>query len=173
MNKTPPQTDREAWEKYPRLNWVYNTTQLLDQQRIDWSPFPTEERTHALPVFNVEGHFDRPFSNVYVRPLQGEVVSTVAAIAKGQMKWYRHHDHRNEVIEDGRGDLVMRITSFVIMHLKKHSGIVIFDTVGDVLVGVKLRPLKSLTLDLDEPINTLYRRSQWNQKSSSLISTDA
>lgn len=173
MNKAPPKTDQEAWERYPRFNWVYNTTQLLSQQRVDWCPFPTKEHTHALPVFNVEGHFDRAFSNIYIKPLEGEVASTVTAVVKGQVKWYRHHDHRGEVIQQSRGDLVMRITSFVIMHLKKHSGIVVFDTVGGVLVGVKLRPVEPLTSDLTGPINTLYRRSQWSQKSSSLTSMDA
>lgn len=164
--KTLPQNDTQAWLMYPKLNWVYSTSTLLDQQKIAWYPFPYEDFTHGLPVFNVEEHSQRPYSNVYIQPLEGEPITTVVALAKGAVKWHMHHDHRGEISQGDHGDLLLRINSFAIMHFKKHTGMVTFETVGNVLTGVRLRHLPHLVEHYPDRFNlavmTLYRRSQWN-----------
>ena len=42
-----PLTDKEAWLKYPKLNWVYDTARLFDFQKIEWTPFPVEGVTNS------------------------------------------------------------------------------------------------------------------------------
>lgn len=166
--KQLPQSDTQAWLAYPQLNWVYSTAGLLDQQRISWYPFPHEDHNHPLPVFNVEEHSQRPYSNLYIQPLEGALITSVVAVARGSAKWHFHHEHNGAPSSEDHGDLLLRINSFIIMNLKKHTGMVTFETVGGALTCVRLRHLPHLVehypSGFNRAVETLHRRSQWNVK---------
>lgn len=133
-----PLNDEVAYRLYPKYNWVYSTSRLLDFQHIEWAPFEIGDLTHALPEF--------PFNkatlsaNIYTKNLDGEMLTTDVAIMKGEIKWAAHHitNHGKKVIDRLRGDVELRISALATMHFQKFAGVISVDTIGNVIIAVRL-----------------------------------
>ena len=50
-----PLNDEVAYTLYPKYNWVYSTSRLLDFQKVEWTPFGGGDFTHMHSEFPVTG----------------------------------------------------------------------------------------------------------------------
>lgn len=137
-----PQTDRECWERYPNLNWVYNSTRLLDAQHLSWAPFPTVGFTHGMDTFMFDKKIkfsaeDKPHL-IYIAPPGGEHVVTDVIIQKGEIKWMGHIKSPNSISENIIGEVDLCINAFVTLFFKKFTGIISVDTIGHCIYAVRL-----------------------------------
>lgn len=147
-----PISDYEAYQKYPKLNWVYNQTRLLTEQHIEWSPFPTEALTTGIRPFTFDTNKCEFFNDVaklgngfiYVAPVHGDSVYTECAIVKGEVKWMSHYDESFTLNADISGAVDLRISAFVTLFMNKFSGIISFETIDNEIYGIKLRPTQEL-----------------------------
>lgn len=161
-------TDTQAWSQYPALNWLYNTTRLLDMQNIHWQPFSDETHTQRLPVFNL-GELPES-AHIYVEPLAGDDSITTVVLVKGAIQWQCVHQQDHTVIDQPSGDHQLRISGFCAMYLKKHTGIVTLHTTGTVLTAVNLRLRSELEShypeNFSDAVAKLYSKGLWNLVSS-------
>jgi hypothetical protein len=147
-----PVSDYEAYQKYPKLNWVYNQTRLLTEQHIEWSPFPTDSLNTGIRPFTFDCVKCQFFSDVsvlgngfiYVAPVHGDSVFTECVIVKGEVKWMAHYDDEYTINPDISGAIDLRISAFVTLFMSKFSGIVSFETIDNEIYGIKLRPTQEL-----------------------------
>lgn len=151
--------DIDAWKHYPRYNWMYNTTRLLDSQNINWSPFRTDDMFVGLPIFTINEDAVEPYyqdgidpsvfimlnDKIFVKHDQGQNIHTEALIRKGTLKWFMHIDpDTNQFTEDIIGEVELRISAFVTLYFKKFNGVVSFQTIGNQIVAVKLYPTQDM-----------------------------
>lgn len=153
-----PKNDYEAWEHYPRYNWMYVTTRLLDAQRIKWSPFRTELYSESVPVFTLHSEVTHLLDGeVFIEPDHGRHVFSEALIRKGELKWLAHFDN-GKFEEDINGEVELRVSAFVTLYFKKFNGIVAFETIGNHILAVKLHPTTNMLEHYPEHIVTQIRK---------------
>ncbi len=148
LNYDFPQTDKDCWEKYPHLNWVYNTPRLLDSQHVSWAPFLTEAFTHGLEIFMYDKKLkfsgeDLPHL-IYVAPPAGEQITTDVIIQKGEIRWLGHIEPPDTISENITGEVDLCINAFVTLYFKKFTGIISVDTIGHYIYAVSLHPTWSM-----------------------------
>ena len=146
-----PLNDEVAYKLYPKYNWVYSTSRLLDFQNIEWAPFSMGDLTFRLqewPFSGVPIHieplnkFGHEAGAIYIREPVGDKLTTDVAIMKGDIKWAKHHilndEGEKELLTDLRGDVELRISALATMHVRKFAGVISVDTIGPAIVGVRL-----------------------------------
>lgn len=129
-----PKSDYECWDKYPRYNWVYNTSRLLDAQHVKWSPFKTDDLPDHIPAFSF--HSD---SHLYYKDPKEPLIHSEAIIYTGTVKWLAHHKDAG-LQEELVGEVDLRINAFATCYLPRFSGIVTFTTSSNIIYDLKLRP---------------------------------
>lgn len=161
-----PLNDEVAYKLYPKYNWVYSTSRLLDFQKVEWTPFGGGQFTHQHAEFPVT-----PTAVIYTQPLEGEKLTTDVAVMKGDIKWAKHHiindDGKPEVLDDLRGDVELRISALTTMHFQKFAGVISVDTIGSVIVAVRL----CMTVDVIDQypedwlkrVLRIYNRRPWGK----------
>lgn len=135
-----PLNDETAYKLYPRYNWVYSTSRILDMQNIEWAPFAMAGLDFPLKEFALVN--DETGGTIYTKRLDGELLTTDVAIMKGELKWAAHHktndDGTRELIDELRGDIELRISALTTLHFKKFAGIISVDTIGHDIIAVRL-----------------------------------
>jgi len=131
-----PLNDEVAYRLYPKYNWVYSTSRLLDFQSIEWAPFEMGNLTHKLNEFPFDDN-----GSVYVHPLAGDALTTDVAIMKGDIKWAAHHtivDGKKVLVDELRGGIELRISALATMHFQRFAGVISVDTIGTTIIAVRL-----------------------------------
>jgi len=136
-----PLNDEVAYKLYPKYNWVYSTSRLLDFQNIEWAPFLMGDLTYKLLEFALNKDGREPGA-IYIRPPVGDALTTDVAIMKGDIKWAKHHTisdkGEKEVLAELRGDVELRISALSTMHFRKFAGVISVDSIGPSIIGVRL-----------------------------------
>ncbi len=161
-----PLNDEVAYKLYTKYNWVYSTSRLLDFQKVEWTPFGGGEFTHQHPEFPVI-----PTAMVYTKQLAGEKLTTDVAVMKGDIKWAKHHiineKGEKEVLDELRGGVELRISALTTMHFQKFAGVISVDTVGDVIVAVRLCMTADVVDQYPEDwlkrVLRIYNRRPWGK----------
>ena len=184
-----PLTDQAAWALYPKHRWVYSTSRLLELQNIEWSLFYSDAFCSSLEELGGKRDYTDQESwagilqesetmpgTIFTKPMDGDVLTTDAVIMKGELKWLAHHTHcikesknhlvvGKKVLADIRGELDLRISALTRMHFQKFTGVISVDTIGNVIVGVRLRMTPDVVSqypkDWMKNIVKLYNRKQW------------
>lgn len=162
-----PLNDEVAYKLYPKYNWVYSTSRLLDFQKVEWTPFGgglfTQQHTE-FPVIGGCGY-------IYTMPLEGEVLTTDVAVMKGDIKWAKHHiineQGEKAVLDELRGGVELRISALTTMHFQKFAGVISVDTIGNVITSVRL----CMTVDVVDQypedwlkrVLRIYNRRPWGK----------
>jgi len=164
-----PLNDETAYKLYPRYNWVYSTSRVLDMQNIDWSPFSMAGTEFPLTEFPL---VDGPEAGtIYTRSLLGDRLTTDVAIMKGDIKWAAHHsvadDGTRELLTELRGDIELRISALTTLHFKKFAGIISVDTIGHDIIAVRLRMSTDVVDQYPEDwlkrVLRIYNRRPWGK----------
>lgn len=164
-----PLNDETAYKLYPRYNWVYSTSRVLDMQNIEWSPFSMSGFEYPLIEFPLVGSPDA--GKIYTRKLDGEKLTTDVAIMKGELKWAAHHridDAGTKTLtNDLRGDIELRISALTTLHFKKFAGIISVDTIGHDIIAVRLRMTTDVVdlypEDWLKRVLRIYNRRPWGK----------
>jgi len=164
-----PLNDETAYKLYPRYNWVYSTSRILDMQNIEWAPFSMKGLDHPLKEFGLVD--DTTGGTIYTRQLDGEKLTTDVAIMKGELKWAAHHkindDGSKELIDELRGDIELRISALTTLHFKKFAGIISVDTIGHDIIAVRLCMTTDVVDQYPEDwlkrVLRIYNRRPWGK----------
>lgn len=184
-----PLTDQAAWGLYPKHRWVYSTSRLLDLQNIEWSLFYSDVFCASLEELGGQRVFteqelwpgvlkdgDTMHGTIFIKPLEGDSLTTDVVVLKGELKWLAHHTHAvaerknhvvvgKKVLPDVRGELDLRISALTRMHFQKFTGVISVDTIGNVIVGARLRMtpdvISQYPKDWMKNVVKLYNRKQW------------
>ena len=164
-----PLNDEVAYELYPKYNWVYSTSRLLDFQSIKWSPFAMGSLTYPLQEFTVASGDSRS-GVIYTSELHGEALTTDVAVMKGDIKWAAHHhieDGKKVLVENLRGDIELRISAMATMHFQKFAGVISVDTIGPTIIAVRLRMSTDVVDQYPEDwikrVLRIYNRRPWGK----------
>ena len=165
-----PLNDITAYMLYPRYNWVYSTSRLLDMQGIAWAPFASGDQTYRLEEFSLNSDGFDPGS-IYTKELIGEYLTTDVAVMKGDVKWEAHHtvdkDGNKILLDELRGDVELVISALTTLHFKKFAGIISVDTIGTKIISVRLRMTTELVEQYPEDwlkrVLRIYNRRPWGK----------
>ena len=162
---TIPTKDWEAWPLYPNHRWIYDKLAVALSQGLDAAPhgvLPPYYPVFSKPMMNLRSMgagsmaiADEAAYRANMQPghfwatlLTGAHVSTDAAVANGEVRWWRHatgatapagtfdywHIHAEPIpeIEDWCG-------AWSRTHLAGYSGMVNFETIGGRIIEAHLR----------------------------------
>ena len=161
-----PLNDEVAYKLYPKYNWVYSTSRLFDFQKIEWTPFGGGDFNHMHTEFPVI-----PSAVIFTRQLAGDTLTTDVAVMKGDIKWAKHHrvneKGEKEVLDELRGGVELRISALTTMHFQKFAGVISVDTIGDVIVAVRLCMTADVVDQYPEDwlkrVLRIYNRRPWGK----------
>lgn len=162
-----PMDDIECYERYLKLNWVYDTGRLLDSQKISWSPYSTLDKTHYIPssmldqelfpVVNVEGSVHKKeLGAIFIEKPEGPRVFTDVILQKGDIKWMKSHN--GGFIDENLGDVDLRIQAFIVLYFKRFNGCISFETIGNQIYACHLRPTVSIVESYPEEAKVLLKK---------------
>lgn len=187
-----PTDDGDAYAWYPRHRWIYNKLLIAESQGLPCGPHGLEPPAFPVfskPIYNMRGMGagGRVFASLkdyraqqqpgymWMQYLEGEHVSSDAAVVDGAPRWWRHaigkgigggmFDHwvvlaePRPAIEDYCGEWLCR-------NLAGYTGIVNFETIGARIIEAHLR-LTDQWPDLYgapwlEAVIRLYRDGVWS-----------
>lgn len=160
MNTEILLSDNEVWKSLPKLRWVYNTTNILDIQKVEWSPSEVPNSV-ALPTFSFSDNntLDDHLKNsgyIFVPPLGEEHIIIDTVISKGDIKWqqYRSYDKcvmNQEVLDHINGEIKLKIDAFIRLNFNKFYGFINFETIGKTIVAIRLKPAKDVMQNFYPP----------------------
>lgn len=162
-----PLDDTTAYQLYPKYNWVYSTSRLLDMQNIAWSPFPRKGFDFELKEF----HFVGDSGKIYTEQMNGDRLTTDVAVMKGDIKWAAHHaldaQGNKTLLNELRGDVELVISALTTLYFKKFAGIISVDTIGTKIVAVRLRMTADMVDKYPEDwlkrVMRIYNRRPWGK----------
>lgn len=144
-----PVDDIECWNRYPKYNWVYDLSRLLDAQHIKWSPFAKEDmQTLAANMF-LESSNNVPYvpAYIYLVPPVGKQLIVEAYLVKGEVKHMRFADKDTKnIITESTGNAELRISAFIAIHFQKFTGVISAEIIGSNIYSIKLKPHPELAL---------------------------
>ena len=156
-----PHDDVEAWERYPKYNWVYDLSRLLDAQHIKWSPFRTETLDTKMVNMKLESRTHIAFQSgyIYVKALEGNEIITEVYITKGEIKLMRHIDKKTrKEIQGVIGEIELRLSAFSTLYFQKFTGVITTESVGNDIYSIRLRPYSELAIDANTEVVKLTKR---------------
>ena len=164
-----PLNDEVAYQLYPKYNWIYSTSRLLDFQNIKWAPFYFGDINYELPEFAMNpGPAGR--GAIYTKELHGDRLTTDVVIMKGLIKWAAHHkieDGNKVLVDDLRGDIELRISAMATMHFQKFAGVISVDTIGPTIIAVRLCMTADVVDQYPEDwikrVLRIYNRRPWGK----------
>jgi len=160
-----PTEDADAWSWYPEHRWVYDKLRIALSQGLEAAPHGVEPARYPIfskPIVNLKGmgldsrrietpedyHRHLVAGHMWMQCLDGEHVSTDAAVVDGHPAWWRHttgvpttggmFDHWI-VHAEARPDLERYLGDWLRSHLRGYSGLVNFETIGGRVIEVHLR----------------------------------
>jgi len=160
-----PVDDGDAWLLFPEQRWVYDKLKIAESQGFECGPHgidPPSFPVFSKPVFNMRGMgtgsrvmrslreyraHQRP-GHIWMPLLEGEHVSTDAAVVRGEPCWWRHStglaadegmfDYWT-VWADARPEIEEPCAAWLRRHLAGYTGMVNFETIGTRIIEVHLR----------------------------------
>ena len=164
-NVTIPTDDMTAWTLFPRQRWIYNKLLICETQGIEGAPHgvdPPGFPVFSKPIYNMNGmgvgsrvirsrhELDaEPMPGcMWMRLLEGEHVSTDAAVVDGEARWWRHtlgvpgeggtFDYWT-VLAEARPAIESYCGEWLARNLKGYSGCINFETIGARIIEAHLR----------------------------------
>ena len=160
-----PTEDGDAWKWYPEYKWVYNKLTVAESQDLACAPHgidPDSFPVFSKPIYNMRGmgagsgvlrtlkeykHRQRP-GHMWMQMLEGEHVSTDAAVVKGEVKWARHVV--GEPLEGGMFDywtvlassmprIERRLSAWVQAHMPNYTGMLNCETIDAIIIEMHMR----------------------------------
>lgn len=152
-----PVDDIECWERYPKHNWVYDMSRLLDSQNIKWSPYNTPIFTEKKLNINLESEKDvTQFPGyIYTEKTFGDDMTTEVYITKGEIKLIRHIRPADIPLV---GEIELRINAFISLHLTKFTGVITVDTQSHEIYRISLRPHTNSVHETNQEVVRLLKR---------------
>lgn len=187
-----PIDDGDAYSWNPAHRWVYNKLLVAESQGLPCAPHgvaPTRYPVFSKPIFNLEGmgvgsrllkdsyeyEAHSTPGHLWMEWLQGEHISTDAAVVRGVVRWLRHargftlpggtFDHW--IIEAApRETLAAYCTEWIARHLAGYTGMLNLETIGGRIIEAHLRFSDQWT-DLNgagwlEALVRLYSHGTWD-----------
>lgn len=105
-------SNMEAYESNQKYNWVYNTINLLDFQKIQWSPYKTETFMYRAKMFT---YLDGVESQIFLEDGDIPCEEVSLAVVKGEVKWYSNNN-----IDGG---LKLKIHALISLKMSKYTGV--------------------------------------------------
>lgn len=160
-----PTEDGDAWAWFPKFRWVYNKLSVAESQGFDCGPHglqPPNFPVFSKPVFNMRGmgvgsrvlRTEREYKanqrpgHIWMPLLEGEHISTDAAVVNGEAKWWRHSygapleggmfDYWVVLAED-RAEIEQYCGDWIFQNLAGYTGMVNFETIGARIIECHLR----------------------------------
>jgi hypothetical protein len=125
--------------------------------------------THKLLEFQLNKDGREPGA-IYIREPAGDRLTTDLAIMKGSIKWAKHHmivDGEKTILDELRGDIELRISAMATMHFRKFAGVISVDTIGPVIVGVRLCMTADVVDQYEDDwlkrVLRIYNRRPWGK----------
>jgi hypothetical protein len=160
-----PTEDGDAWAWFPRHKWVYNKLAIAESQGLVCGPHgldPPAFPVFSKPIYNMRGmgaetrifrtlkeykHRQRP-GHMWMPLLEGEHVSSDAAVVDGEPRWWRHvtarpleggmFDHWT-VLAESRPEIEDYCGAWTRTNLSGYTGMVNFETIGARIIETHLR----------------------------------
>ncbi|MBV8938761.1 MAG: hypothetical protein JO089_02840 [Alphaproteobacteria bacterium] len=187
-----PTDDPDCYALFPAHRWVYNKLSICETQQLPHAPHgisPSAFPVFSKPIYNLNdmGAGSRVMHNVeeyqrHLQPghmwmvrLQGEHVSSDAAIIKGQAQWWRHTVGKAAgdgtfdywtVLADSRPAIEAYCGAWLAEHLYNYTGMVNVETIGGRIIEMHLR-FSDQWPDLYgegwlEAVVQLYAKGEWD-----------
>ncbi len=164
-NVVIPTDDELAYQRYPHHRWVYNKLLICETQGLDNAPhdiMPPQFPVFSKPIYNMRGmgcggkiiesaeQFQAAIQpgHMWMSLLNGEHVSSDAAVIDGEPVWWRHtigktleqgmFDHW-VILEESRPKIEGYCGDWLRRHLKGYTGCVNFETIGAKIIEAHLR----------------------------------
>jgi hypothetical protein len=160
-----PTEDGDAWAWYPAYKWIYNKLEIAESQGLPCGPHgldPPSFPVFSKPIYNMRGmgagsrvfrtlreykHLQRP-GHFWMPLLEGEHVSSDAAVVNGEPKWWRHvtavpleggmFDYWT-VLAESRPVIESYCGDWIRTNLGGYTGMVNLETIGARIIEAHLR----------------------------------
>jgi hypothetical protein len=160
-----PTEDSDAYRLYPEHRWVYNKLQVAESQGFECGLHgidPPRYPVFSKPVYNMRGmgsgsrvlrsarayqRYQRP-GHFWMPLLEGEHVSTDAAVVDGVPRWWRHTVGKAlpegkfdywAILAEPRPALEAYCGDWLREHLRGYTGMVNLETIAQRIIEVHLR----------------------------------
>jgi hypothetical protein len=160
-----PTDDELAYQRYPNHRWVYNKLLVCETQGLANAPhdiMPPQFPVFSKPIYNMRGMgcggkiIESPeqfraaaeAGHMWMALLDGEHVSTDAAVIDGEPVWWRHTIGETldqgmfnywVVLSESRPKIEEYCGAWLRRHLKGYTGCVNFETIGAKIIEAHLR----------------------------------
>lgn len=187
-----PTEDGDAYMLFPKYRWLYNKLQIAERQHIRCAPHGLEPDRYPVfskPIYNMRGmgagsqilgsreeylRGQLP-GHMWMDLLEGEHVSTDAAIVDGRAHWWRHtvglpigrgmFDYWL-VEAASRGSLEAHLGQWLDAHFRGYTGMINLETIGGKIIEGHLRFSDQWPdlygADWVESVVRLYRDGFWS-----------
>jgi hypothetical protein len=160
-----PTDDPESWRLFPAHRWVFNKLAICTTQGLEHGPHgvpPTRYPVFSKPIYNLKGmgigsrlirsaeeyHQALTPGHLWMTLLEGEHLSSDAAVIDGRPSWWRHA--RGVSIGEGTFDywtvfaaarpaLEHQLGAWLSRHLRGYTGMVNLETIGGRIIECHLR----------------------------------
>lgn len=160
-----PTEDSDAYRLFPEHRWVYNKLLVAESQGLECGPHglaPERFPVFSKPIYNLRGmgiesrvlasreeyEREQAAGHLWMPLLEGEHVSTDAAVVDGEAVWFRHvigtplpggmFDYWT-VLAEHRPELEESLSAWLAEHLRGYSGAVNFETIDGKIIECHLR----------------------------------
>ncbi len=188
-----PTEDADAYELYPQHRWVYNKLRICETQALEGAPHgvvPPRFPVFSKPIYNMRGmgtgsrviktaeRYARALTpgHMWMTLLEGEHVSSDAAVIDGGARWWRHSTGKSlgkgvfdywTVWAEPRPELERYCGEWIRENLRGYTGMLNFETIGGKIVECHLR-FADQWVDLYggarwvESVVELYAHARWS-----------
>jgi hypothetical protein len=160
-----PTDDADSYRWNPMHRWVFNKLIVAESQQLECAPHglaPTHYPVFSKPIFNLDGmgvgsrvlrdardyERHRCPGHMWMPLLEGDHISTDAAVIAGSVRWIRHSKgvpHPGGtfdywIVEGGRRpELETYCVRWIQTHLADYTGMVNLESIGGRIIEVHLR----------------------------------
>lgn len=160
-----PTEDADAYELFPQHRWVYNKLRICETQGLEAAPHgvvPPRFPVFSKPIYNMRGmgtgsrviksaeKYARALApgHMWMTLLDGEHVSSDAAVIDGEPRWWRHATGKAlgkgvfdywTVWAEPRRELEHYCGDWIRQHLQGYTGMINFETIGGKIAECHLR----------------------------------
>jgi len=162
---TVPTDDMESWRLFPSQRWVFNKLLICETQGIEHAPHGIEPSSYPVfskPIYNLKGMgagsriirsraeylASQTPGHLWMTLLEGEHLSSDAAVVDGEARWWRHaigdaagggtFDHWR-VMGVPRGALEEALGAWLRSNLRGYTGMVNLETIAGTIIECHLR----------------------------------
>ena len=160
-----PTDDELAYQRYPQHRWIYNKLLICETQGLDNAPhdiMPRQFPVFSKPIYNMRGMgcggkiIESPEQfraavqpgHMWMPLLNGEHVSTDAAVIDGKAVWWRHtigksleqgmFDHW-VILAESRPEIEEYCGAWLRRHFQGYTGCVNIETIDGKIIEAHLR----------------------------------